>query len=814
MASVSSQKISLLFHRTRLKSRYILSILVGLALGFILSLACVPLMNICDTSLSILSGPFSLSLNFHIKNGNSSLRDKFDPFRILNRQARSIADITLVDYGSKDYEPKINPSQQQQVPIKSNHNNSKVTTTTTHVSNVAKILRPRFMADELGIREKVLVAVLTETNHLNTFALFLNQTLSDHVNRILFFIDEVRQDFPKDMQVIAINDKRSYLKPFYVLKYLVEKTIKSYDWFFLVPDNTYIRGFKLNEFLNHISINQDLYMGQAFDDIHAVYCYFGSGIILSRTVLQKIYTELDWCTKNAYSQDLTDNIGRCILKAAKLPCTNLASNYKFNAYVNYRFEYDTDISEVSKSKDFNQTLTIHPINDLETMLKLQKYFNEVEINEMSQDILKYEETIENLSCYATEGCGNIPWPVGVPAPFKPSTRFDVLRWDYFNETHIYLKTDNTVIDLMKQNDYEDIQEVIDHSVKQFQTKYGTKLKFKNLLNGYRQFDPTRGTHYIIDIVLIDEQKKEYIKRAELMRPLGLVEIVPMPFTTETVKLFLILPIHSDEQSAAIRFLYHINKTLFDRETRDKFEVLLTHMVTTKQEYAQTQKWFETIRTQVDLIHQTHPQLTITYHTLRLPSSSTIPLYSQPIYLLDFFQTKLRTNSLIFLTNPYVNIDSDFFNRCRLNVIENTQIFFPIAFYQYHPYIIERTYHIKDNSTIDLHKLNGWFNSYTYDHIGLYMTDYLNLKKLISYHNITISTSNLYDLFIQLTDIHILHAPDHSLRVHYRSIKCDSTIQTNSIEYNRCLMQQEKGLASHSQLAMVIIENEQTQKKNK
>ncbi|CAF4427351.1 unnamed protein product, partial [Adineta steineri] len=81
----------------------------------------------------------------------------------------------------------------------------------------------------------------------------------------------------------------------------------------------------LNEFLNHISINQDLYMGQAFDDIHAVYCYFGSGIILSRTVPQKIYTELDWCTKNAYSQDLTDNIGRCILKAAKLPCTNLAS---------------------------------------------------------------------------------------------------------------------------------------------------------------------------------------------------------------------------------------------------------------------------------------------------------------------------------------------------------------------------------------------------------------------------------------------------------------------------------------------------------
>ena len=69
---------------------------------------------------------------------------------------------------------------------------------------------------------------------------------------------------------------------------------------------------------------------------------------------------------------------------------------------------------------------------------------------MSRSISKYEEAIESLSCHSTEGCGNIPWPVGVPPPFKPPTRFDVLRWDYFNETHIYLKTDNDVIDPMKR----------------------------------------------------------------------------------------------------------------------------------------------------------------------------------------------------------------------------------------------------------------------------------------------------------------------------------------------------------------------------
>ncbi|CAF4644685.1 unnamed protein product [Rotaria sp. Silwood1] len=839
MAGSSRHKTSIPIQRNRLKSRHILSIFVGLILGFALSFACLPLMSICDSSSSTfleqLSSPFNIDLN----SGSLLLRNKLDSLRILSRHARSVADVTLVDYRSKDYEPRIHPLHH--APVKSNNINTNITNknkiksvlTSTRIPNLATVTRPRYIADELDIREKVLVAVLTETNHLNTYALFLNQTLKDYVNRISFFIGDNVQDFPKGMHVIAINDERAYLKPFYMLKYLAETMIKSYDWFFLVPDNTYIRGYKLNEFLNHISIGQDLYLGHAFDDVHAVYCYFGSGILLSGSVLRKIYLELDWCTKNAYSQDLTDNIGRCVLKAAKLPCVNTASNYQFNAYVNYRFEFDGDIDRLSKTENFNQTLTVHPINDLATMLKLQKYFNQVEINEMTQSIKKYEETIERLSCYASEGCGNIPWPVGVPPPFKPPSRFDVLRWDYFTETHIYLKTDNDVMDLLKDDDYEDIHEVIDYSVEQLQKKYGTELKFKKLLNGYRQFDPTRGTHYIVDILLIDDNKKEYIKRAELMRPLelliikfknnnnlndryyyviGLVEIIPMPFVTETTKLYLILPIHSDEQSIAIRFLHYANKTLFDRETRDKFELLLTHIVATKEEYSQTQKWFEKIRYEVDLLRQIHKQLIITYHTLLLPSSS-IPLYSRPIYLLDFFQTKLRPNSLIFLTNPYVDIDPDFLNRCRLNVIENIQIFFPIAFYQYHPHIIARTHSITDNSTIDLHKTVGWFNSYAYDHIGLYMNDYLNVKKLILYHNISISTKNLYDLFVQLGDISILRAPDQSLRAHYRSIKCDRNMQLNSIEYDRCLMQREKGLASRSQLAMILIENEQNKTDN-
>ena len=202
--------MSAVCHRTRLKSRYVLSICVGLLLGFLLSFVAFPLITLGDPSS-----------------------------RLLLRADRALPDVTLVDYGSKDYEPRIHPLP----PVE----NKSKSAATLRDDKTNKLIRPRYIADELGIREKILLAVLTENKHLNTFALFHNQTLAEHVNRLLFFIDGHADHVPDGMQVLAIFDQRKFLKPFYVFKYLAEKMLSLYDWFLLVPDNTFIRGFKVIE---------------------------------------------------------------------------------------------------------------------------------------------------------------------------------------------------------------------------------------------------------------------------------------------------------------------------------------------------------------------------------------------------------------------------------------------------------------------------------------------------------------------------------------------------------------------------------------
>lgn len=69
----------------------------------------------------------------------------------------------------------------------------------------------------------------------------------------------------------------------------------------------------------------------------------------------------------------------------------------------------------------------------------------MEIDEIEAQILKVEENILETVCFTPEGCESLSWPMGTPTPFKPTSRHEVIRYDYFNRTHIFLGTDFEVV---------------------------------------------------------------------------------------------------------------------------------------------------------------------------------------------------------------------------------------------------------------------------------------------------------------------------------------------------------------------------------
>ena len=86
---------------------------------------------------------------------------------------------------------------------------------------------------------------------------------------------------------------------------------------------------------------------------------------------------------------------------------------------------------------------------------------------MELAIQELEKSILESAPRTPAGLDSVVWPVGYSAATKPETRFSVLRWDYFNETHIFFDTEHSVIRPLIGAHLEDIQVYTDHLVFKF-----------------------------------------------------------------------------------------------------------------------------------------------------------------------------------------------------------------------------------------------------------------------------------------------------------------------------------------------------------
>ncbi len=237
-----------------------LPLLVGLCLGISISLILTPFMVTEDQKRGDCPGaPFGSRIrtgrkvqveedeNFNFDYGNE---DDFNP-RIIIRDALD-----------KHKNSHINPRAQK------------------------KVIRPRYVSTELGIREKLFVGVLTSRNTIDTLGVAVNKTVTHHVPKLVFFMDSVGPMLPSGMSVVSFSDEKPnypQLRPFHMLKYIGAHYAQAFDYYMFFPDETYVRGDKISEIVHQISISRDVHMGRPVGgDLGHPHCDFGAGIILSQ----------------------------------------------------------------------------------------------------------------------------------------------------------------------------------------------------------------------------------------------------------------------------------------------------------------------------------------------------------------------------------------------------------------------------------------------------------------------------------------------------------------------------------------------------
>ncbi|KPP75120.1 chondroitin sulfate glucuronyltransferase-like [Scleropages formosus] len=694
--------------------------------------------------------------------------------------------------GNEDFQPRIIPYQKD--PNKQ-HN---------------KVLRTRYINTELGIRERLLVSVLTSRSSLNTLAVAVNRTVAHYFHRTFFFTGLRSTKLPHGMTVVAHGDDRPVWLMYETVRYLHQHHGADYDWFYLVQDDTYTQAERLTRLVDHLSAGQDLYMGRAEEfiggDERARYCHSGYGYLLSRSLLARLQPHLDSCRNDILSVRPDEWLGRCIIDYLGISCVEVHQEIPYNY-----FELGKNADpEREESPRFKNAFTVHPVPEPDLMYRLHKQFCQFELEQTYRQIQQLQVQISDLSELTPEGKAGATWPIGISPPFRPKTRFEVINWDYFTEEHMYSCSNGAPKCELKGVDRADVTAVLETAVERLNERYQPQLRFRKrrLLSGYRRFDPMRGMEYTLDLALEAFTQKGHsqviAKRVELLRPLSAIEIIPMPYVTEATQVQVILPVTTSDQDFIGNFLdtYVMNAL----DTHDN--VLLTFLFIYNQFDAQRVSQADIFAGVKSMIGEVEKR----YDNVKIPWISVKTEVPSQVKLMDIISKKHPVDTLFFMASVWTEVNGDFLNRCRMNTISSWQVFFPIHFQEYNPSIMYRDQQPSavDSSFTSNSLRDGHFDRHIFDEACFYNADYMAARtKMVADildNDELLESMDIYDTFVRYSGLHVFRAVEPALVQKYVRRTCNPRFSEDI--YQRCVLSNLEGLASRSHLAMALFEQEQ------
>ncbi|KAF3703722.1 Chondroitin sulfate glucuronyltransferase [Channa argus] len=673
-----------------------------------------------------------------------------------------------------------------------------------------KVLRTRYIHTELGIRERLLVGVLTSRATLNTLAVAVNRTVAHHFHRTFFFTGLRSPKVPHGMTVVAHGDDRPVWLMYETVHHLHQHYGSDYDWFYLAQDDTYMQADRLSELVGHLSAGQDLYMGRAEEFIggeeKARYCHGGYGYLLSRSLLARLQPHLDTCRNDILSVRPDEWLGRCIIDYLGLSCVEVHGEM---TYLYFELGKNAD-PEREDSAEFKNAFTVHPVSEPNLMYRLHKRFSQIELERTYLQIQQLQMQINNLSDLTPEGRTGVHWPIGINPPFQPRTRFEVINWEYFTEEHIYSCVDSSPKCEIKGADRADVNAVLEIAVERLNELYQPQLRFRKrrLLNGYRRFDPTRGMEYMLDLALEAYTQKGHsqviAKRVNLLRPLSAVEIIPMPYVTEATRVQVILPVTAQDQDYVSNFLdMYVTNTL---DTHDN--VLLTFLFIYDPFDAQRVSQSDVFAGIKAMIGEVEKR----YGDVKIPWISVKTEVPSQVKLMDIISKKHPVDTLFFLASVWTEVNSDFLNRCRMNAISNWQVFFPVHFQEYSPAVMYRDQQpsAASSSFTSESLRDGHFDRHIFDEACFYNADYMTARTKMAADILDneelLESMDVYDIFVRYSGLHVFRAVEPALIQKYVRRTCNPRFSEDI--YHRCVLSNLEGLGSRSHLAMALFEQEQ------
>lgn len=400
------------------------------------------------------------------------------------------------------------------------------------------------------------------------------------------------------------------------------------------------------------------------------------------------------------------------------------------------------------------------------------------------------ESVCDMSVCPCENDGNVQArcpSMGVvtemPAGYQATTIYDFQTWHYFDDRTIY--SDKGVQPSFwfhaQKNTRRELQEMLTKAVQAASDKYGRRLKFKKIINGWVRHNPSKGNEYIVDCVFIDGYRRTVPRRVNFIRPLAINYITQKDNGDPQATVVFVVPVAKVNE----RFRDFISMyESVGLESNERVKLVLS--VYGVEDVAFVNKILEPLRDK-------YPEASVTVVEGKGEFSRGKALH--------LGMSRLYPEELAFICDVDMAVSQPFLDRCRKNTIRGRRVYYPEFFKLYN---LDYVYRGKKRpSRISMKRMHGHWAYYSYGMLCIYRSDYDAVGGMNT--NIVGWGDEDVHFFEKVLKkrLEVLRAPDTALSHRWHEKNCPRTLTSKQLKH--CFTSRGENLADRIELANYIYE---------
>lgn len=457
----------------------------------------------------------------------------------------------------------------------------------------------------------------------------------------------------------------------------------------------------------------------------------------------------------------------CILNSCNIAtCTNLLFNQPQMRELFYKAddvfaEEELQIGEHRLNPSIRKALLLTPLNEPDHFYHLHQYYTELNLKGAKVSTKKLRihviqtaelEAKTDSTVHTSENHSPLWTRMGVNSPHLPANeKEEVIHFQSFDYQYKYTESMHYPIHSLSSIEHKDIKKIVDAATNSLAHDNSTSFKSGNGLtieSVMTRTDPQRGIDYFLQVVDRDTNGKHQSVILHSLReaePPHVTSLHGASYKTTKVNFVVEAPPVS---RGFQRFMMSFESSFLARNPPELVGLLVV-LYSSDGMFKRYDQDLYSVTMLLDLYKNKYPQA-----DLRFVSTSKVHSRKESFIIAS---KEFPTYELLFLADIHIDFSMQFLERCRMNAIENKQVFFPAVFNPYNPdefYKSRILYPYATKFQISSDKGNWMHESY---HIAcVYNYD---LLKVLRTENQDMS---LLDLFIQSDELTIFRSVEPGL----------------------------------------------------